>query len=288
MIVIKVSDERVENLQVAPENRPGISQRLFTTMKNPLSLSSSWATKAARNNAEWCDLVCRTHGVLGEFCQHSWINRHKTPPFYPNLATLEGSKSTEQCETIRELVEMDIPVEWTVKDSFGTLNLSSDGFRELLNGEWIRWPASSKMPEAYTSGVRWAKVVDRKELTQWERGWRGTAAESQPLFLPALIEDERIIIVGAFREDAVVAGCIGNRSEDVVGISNIFGPDQRAKEFRSGCVAAILGWSKGLPLVGYESGLDLVAMNSLGFETVGQLKVWVRSISSSQTVNPLR
>jgi hypothetical protein len=249
-------------------------------------MSSSWVTNAARNNAEWCDLVCRTHRVPGEFCQHSWINRNETPPFYPNLVTLDESKSTQQYEAIRELVEMDIPVEWAVKDSFSTLDLSSDGFRELLAGDWIRWPASSKMPEVYPSGVRWAKIADRKDLMQWERGWRGSATESEPLFLPSLIEDERIIIVGAFCEDTVVAGCIGNRSEDVVGISNIFGPDEKAKEFRSGCVAAILEWSKGLQLVGYESGQDLVAMKSLGFETVGQLKVWVKSISSNKTGTP--
>jgi len=35
-------------------------------------------------------------------------------------------------------------------------------------------------------------------------------------------------------------------------------------------------WSAGLSLVGWESGNDLVTMKSLGFESVGRLKVWLR------------
>jgi hypothetical protein len=240
-------------------------------------MSSSLVTNAARNNAEWCDLVCRTHRVPGEFYQHSWINRHETPPFYPNLVTLDESKSTHQYEAVRELVEMDIPVEWAVKDSFSTLDLSSDGFRELLAGDWIRWPASSKMPEVYPSGVRWAKIADRKDLMQWERGWRGSATTSSdrlPMHPATTVSSQNaptIMILSSSIRDGKNSGSLS---------------DEKAKEFRSGCMAAILEWSKGLQLVGYESGQDLVAMKSLGFETVGQLKVWVKSISSNKTGAP--
>ena len=32
--------------------------------------------RAARNNAEWCDAVCRAHGNPGEFHDDIWLNRN--------------------------------------------------------------------------------------------------------------------------------------------------------------------------------------------------------------------
>ena len=32
--------------------------------------------RAARNNAQWCDAVCRAHGNPGEFHDDIWLNRH--------------------------------------------------------------------------------------------------------------------------------------------------------------------------------------------------------------------
>jgi hypothetical protein len=34
---------------------------------------------AARNNAVWCDTVCRAHGVPGEFLNGIWVNRKLGP-----------------------------------------------------------------------------------------------------------------------------------------------------------------------------------------------------------------
>ena len=44
--------------------------------------------RAARNNAELCDAVCRAHGNPGEFHEGMWLNRHQVPRFYPNAGTL--------------------------------------------------------------------------------------------------------------------------------------------------------------------------------------------------------
>ena len=44
--------------------------------------------QAARNNAVWCETVCRVHGTPGEFYNVLWLNRHPVPRFYPNVVTL--------------------------------------------------------------------------------------------------------------------------------------------------------------------------------------------------------
>lgn len=249
---------------------------MASKLKDPLVADLSSATKAAKNNAEWCDFVCRGHGAPGEFYDDIWINKRATPRFYPNAVTLSCSNPTGQYDIIRKLIRMQIPGDLAVKDSFDALDLASDGFHELLTGEWIRWPMSSEIPESCVPEISWRKVEDPAELAAWEDAWRGISQEGSPVFMPGLLEVDRIAFIGAFRGNRIVAGCIGNRSDDGVGISNIFLPDERQGEFRSGCVAEILRWSGGLPLMGYESGDDLVAMRSLGFESVGRLKVWVR------------
>jgi hypothetical protein len=240
---------------------------------------STWATKAAKNNADLCDCICRSHGVPGEFHGHMWANRRSVPPFYPNAVTLDDSKPIEQYQMIRELTNIGIPGRWAVKDSFETLDLTSEGFRELFTRQWIYLPGTSKLREAHHEAVRWEKVKDAKELIDWEHAWRGNNPEGKRIFLPPLLEDHRVIIVAVFREDSIVAGCIGNRSNESVGISNIFLPNEKSEELRAGCVTAIVDWSQGLPVVGYESGEDLIAMEALGFESVGPLRVWIETDS---------
>jgi hypothetical protein len=240
---------------------------------------ATWVTKAAKNNADLCDCICRSHGAPGEFLGHMWVNRRSVPPFYPNALTLDGSKSIEQYEMIRQLTNIGIPGRWAVKDSFEMLDLTSEGFRELLVGQWIYLSGKSRIRESRHETTRWEKVKDAKGLSEWEGAWRGNTTEGKRIFLPSLLEDDRVTIVAIFRDDSIVAGCIGNRSNESVGISNIFLPNEKSQEFRVSCVEAILDWSQGLPVVGYESGEDLMAMEALGFESVGPLRVWIKTDS---------
>lgn len=82
----------------------------------------SRAEQAARNNAIWCDTICRAHGFPGEFHDSLWLNRHPVPRFYPNVVTLaDEHRSAEQLTHIRDLIAADLPGSWAVKDSFSTL-----------------------------------------------------------------------------------------------------------------------------------------------------------------------
>ena len=54
---------------------------------------------AARNNAAWCDAVCRAYGAPGEFDDELWLTRRPAPPLYPNAVTLtarDGSASAHR------------------------------------------------------------------------------------------------------------------------------------------------------------------------------------------------
>ena len=225
-------------------------------------MPASLARAAARNNAEWCDAFCRTHGVGGRFRDAFWASPTRTPPFYPDAVTLDPAASVEDV-----LAGIDAGAGCSVKDSFACLELGSAGFRPLFRAEWVAGrPVAGAAPG-------WAPVTTEAGLRAWEEGW-GEAPGGSGFFRPALLRDEAIMVLGRVEGERVVAGALANRSATVIGIGNVFDTagDLEAAWAAAASVAATR-WS-GLPAVGYERGDGLDAAHAAGLESVGELVVW--------------
>jgi hypothetical protein len=235
--------------------------------------------QAARNNAIWCDTVCRAHGKRGEFRKALWLNRWVTPPFYPNAVTLLGNAGIiAQLESIQGLV--DDGVTGGIKDSFHTLDLTRLGFSVLFEAEWLYRSTSLPKPDVEIAGVRWEKINSATELAAWETAWdRDPASERGRVFLPPLLLDESVAILAAHRQQTIVAGAIANCTNEVVGISNVFVPATDPERYRGVCLAKAMEAFPGLPLVAYESGEDLTQTVALGFEAIGALRIWIPALA---------
>jgi hypothetical protein len=233
--------------------------------------------RAARNNAEWCDAVCRAHNNPGEFHDDIWLNRNAVPRFYPNAGTL-AEPSARQLALIDELIAARLPPGWAVKDSFSLLDLESRGFRVLFDAEWIYLPVSrmKDIASAKTS-ARWEIVHDDLALAEWESASSKATGDTSKdrIFLPPLIENKDVAVVAGFRDNDIVAGAIANRSDDVVGWSNFFAPATEMFDHTAASLATIARVFPGLPIVGYEHGDDLRNAHSIGFESIGALRVWI-------------
>jgi hypothetical protein len=233
--------------------------------------------RAARNNAEWCDAVCRADGNPGEFHDDIWINRNAVPRFYPNAGTL-AEPSPRQLALIDELIATRLPSGWAVKDSFSMLDLASRGFRRLFNAEWIYLSVSrmKDLASARTS-ERWEIVRDDLALTEWESAWSRSAGDTSKdrIFLPSLLDNKDVAVVAGFRDGLIVAGAIANRSDDVVGWTNFFAPVAEMFDHAVASLATIAQVFPGLPIVGYEHGDELRNAHALGFESLGPLRVWM-------------
>jgi hypothetical protein len=229
---------------------------------------------AARNNAVWCDTVCRAHGRPGEFLPGLWVDRHPAPRFYPNAITL-GADEAAVVARLYELGRAGLPPGWGVKDSFCTLDLTPLGFRVLFDAEWIWRPAARSVPPpgGGLAGAHWARIRTQAELAGWEAAW-GSASEEDRLF-PPLLAYPAIAFLAAYRAGEIIAGAIANQSDDVVGLGNTFGPTGESAGLWAGIITAARQAFPGLPLAGYEAGADLAAAQSAGCAAIGPLRVWV-------------
>lgn len=229
------------------------------------------ALDAAANNAAWCDAVCRAHGSPGELSRSHWLSRAPTPPYYPNLVTLDPSPEPA-LEAVRELERAHPSAPWAVKDSFAVLPLDRAGFRLLFEAEWIARPAP---PVHRRRPSGWLRVRSEPELADWEAAW-GESAGRQRIFLPPLLRRPEIAILAAREEGGgISAGGIANRTGALVGLTNFFARERRAARRRE-CIDAALAELPGAEVVGYESGEPLAEARGLGFRSLGPLRVWLR------------
>lgn len=229
----------------------------------------SRARAAARNNAEWCDAVCRAHGLPGAFDADAWTNAHRTPRYYLDAVTLAATASAEH---VLDRIDTASPG-CSVKDSFTRLDLTGAGFRVLLEAEWIYRP----QPDPVSTGlldIPWKPVRDGAGLMEWEAAWSDRQDELG-LFPSDLLTDHMVIFLGARLGGRLIAGCVANSRSLVVGVSNLFVLDGDLDTAWAGALAAIARHSPGRAVVGYEYGDTLAAALRQGFRPVGQLRVWL-------------
>jgi hypothetical protein len=220
------------------------------------------AVLAAWNNAEWCELVCRTHGVDTRLDQDAWTAVRRSPPLYPDAVTLREHASAHDL-----LPRIDSSPGCSVKDSFASVDLSADGFRLLFEAEWIhRQPTRTRA----RTRLHWSVVQTTDDLLAWATAHGGGAT-----FHPALLDNPAVVILTARDKGDLVAGVIGNRSESVVGLSNLFIGEVDLGQVWAEASEALGAQFPGLPMVGYEDGTNLRAAHHAGFVSVGPLRVWL-------------
>ncbi|MBN8231494.1 hypothetical protein JYK02_28675 [Corallococcus macrosporus] len=230
---------------------------------------------AVRNNADWCDAVCRAHGRPGRFEPGLWLNPAPVPAFYPNAVTLTAGPPEH---TRQALSRLDPPGRWGVKDSFATLDLSALGFDVLFEARWIHLEATASVPDP-ASGLEWRTVRTPAELEAWEAAWSGLPEGARPgarVFPPALLQEEGVVFLAAGTGARPLAGGIASFASGAVGLSNTFRAEGAPSSLDAELVARIRARFPGQRLVGYEHGEALDAWCAVGFQPGGPLRVWLK------------
>ena len=224
---------------------------------------------AARNNALWCDAVCRSHGRPGVFDALMWCVPAGALPLYPDVVTLAGPSAAEaQRQAIGELLADSRHRDWAIKDSYAALDLLPLGFRPLFDASWIAWPDAQA---GASTGLQWRTITHSPDLTEWNAAW----GENAP-FTPPLLASSDLAFLAALRDGAQVGGAVLNRGGGVVGVSNVFAHAPWHGQVWRDLPALAAGLFAGHRLVGYESGAGLEQASAAGFVSLGGLRVWQR------------
>jgi hypothetical protein len=217
----------------------------------------------AGNNADFYGAIFDAQLLTWTRDRSCWMSIEQPPPYYSQLVTLSPENTIEQLARVTDLRWL-LTRPWSFKDAFCTLDVSSDGFEILFEAQWIwRDPAKVKRPDG------WEKVREPWQLRKWEAAWAGNGSPTLvTIFKEPLLADPYICVMAQIQNGETVGGAIGNFSDDVVGLSNVFGASFAA------AADAVQSLSGDLPVVGYERGDDLVAAKACGFAEVAPLRVW--------------
>ncbi|MCU1536711.1 MAG: hypothetical protein JWP82_1062 [Humibacillus sp.] len=241
---------------------------------------------AARNNALWCDVVARSHGVTGVLDELGWTSPTRTPPYYPDAVTL--SPDAEEYDLLARVDDSD---GCSVKDSWGRLDLSLEDFARIVVGEWVWLDPQTPLADAIGSADsadsaatrRWSRVTSAEGMSAWVAAW-STDPEAAGILRASLLDEPGVHVLAASSPDdaddagdaAVVAGAILHVTGEVAGLGNLFARDGDSNRVWREAAATARDIAPGLPLVGWEAGVGLEAALAAGCEAVGALTVWLK------------
>jgi len=238
---------------------------------------------AVLNNVRWYEAVFEAHGLASEIDELVWLSHQTAPPFHSNLVVLSPSACQDGIEAyVDALATSPRPGGWSIKDSYVCLDLSSLGFTQLFQAEWLwRDPVPMPIREA-VSGLGWTQVATATELIEWERAWTGdprneAAVRTTRQFPEQLLASRDHAFFAGRLDGKIVAGGIANRSPGAIGLSNVFSPGACSEDAWNALVTCICTAFPNTPLVGYERGADLQLAVGVGFAPIGALRVWCRS-----------
>ncbi|MFJ8787098.1 hypothetical protein [Streptomyces sp. NPDC102476] len=233
------------------------------------------ARAAARNNAEWCAAMSRSHGLVSAFEAQAWAAPARTPPFYPDAVTLVPEAAVAALVHRIDITSAGA----SVKDSFADLDLTDANFQVLFEAQWIHRPARAP---AIAPDLSWNVADDPDTVRAWALAW-DNGNGNPDLFRPELLDEPAtFVLAGRSACGRVVAGAVANRSDQVVGISNIFALDGGPDAAWPGVLDAMCRMFPTLPVVGYEHGDDLAVAVRHGFEPVGPLRIWLHGWCSDR------
>jgi hypothetical protein len=232
------------------------------------------ALLAASNNVDWYTAVFRSLGLSGAIEHGVWTSRDEAPAYHSNAVILSPGPADLQREIIRRLAA-NLGRPFSFKDAFASRDFGAEGFKPLFDAVWIWRDAGTPSP-LQGSDVKWHRVTTEAELATWEADLlaNGSPADKR-VFLPRLLGDSSMAFFTARDRGGVIGGCAANRSVEVVGFSNFFTVEPNDARLRAGAVAAVADFASGFPVVGYERGEALAAMERLGFRAIQPLRIWL-------------
>jgi len=235
-------------------------------------ISQLWRL-AAVNNAAWCVAMWQAHGLEVQRGLGLAMCRGAPPKYYPSAVTIDpNADPAAQAEWAARLLVEGPPGGHAIKDSFNRLDLGPQGYRRLIEAQWIHRPPQNAPSRP---SLDWRLVETADDLAAWSEAWSGGDPEDSGVFAPALLGNPGIGVMAGWDGDDIIAGCVLAPTDSLVGLSNIFADPSAGVEPQAEAAAIGQAMFPDKALVGYEHGAALEAALEAGFAPLGPLTVWV-------------
>jgi len=210
----------------------------------------------------WYDDVFALHGVPVRVEDDVWSALGTAPRWHSSAKTLAPG-----IDTVRVTAAVASQEHCAVADSFGDLAPEREGFRLLIDAQWLHREPDAETAAALPPG--WSVVADADDLAQW------ATAHDYAGVLPARVLDHPRFQVLALRDGGeLVGGAVAHDAGGVVGLSNAWG--EAAFEASDALLAVVGVLHPGRAVVAYADAAELEAMVAAGFTPLGPQRVWLR------------
>lgn len=235
--------------------------------------------KAIYNNNGLYEAIFSGRNITFDKTASIWYSLEKTPPLYSNFVTVcKDWKPDDVFRRIDLNSKKEAWEEWSIKDSFSVLNLSEYGFAKLFDAQWFYLEAADFTPAKKSGNLSYEIVNSEEILSAWRLAWDSDERLGRKIFDPKLLENSSVFFVAGYFERQIVSGCFVNKTAEVLGVSNFFAPGKDIC-FWSDTVRFIYDSVAPLDIVGYERRNLAGKLRLLGFESTGNLAVWLKKRS---------
>lgn len=231
--------------------------------------------KAINNNIGLYASIFGSRALTFQQTDDVWYSFDQAPPLYSNLISISRSWEPDDDDIMQNLIRGFQNDHWSklsVKDSFNVLDLTPFGFAKLFDASWVYRETHMELPPSSSSGIEYKPVKDENTFEAWEVAWSAKEEDEfgKQIFDISLLADPNLTFLAGFESGQIVSGCLLNRTDDVLGLSNVFAPNDDPTNTIE-MIAAINKYLGTVDIVGYQQNVDL----DNGFESVGELSVWL-------------
>ena len=155
--------------------------------------------KAIRNNNDLYEAIFSPQNIKTYRNDSIWYCLEKTPPLYSNLVTV--SEDWKPDEIFRKI---DASLKnWSIKDSFGCLDLCEYGFEKLFDASWIYLEAANFKPIKTDINLRFEIVKSEEVLSNWRIAWDADEQLGKEIFNKKMLDNPKIFFVAGYEEEKV-------------------------------------------------------------------------------------
>jgi hypothetical protein len=172
-----------------------------------------------------------------------------------------------------------------VCDSWQTIDLAGAGFRDWRREPWFLCVGSPASADETPTELEIVQVSTAQEVEELEavsvRGFENESATIEPgtFHPPAILDDPRMVLWLGRVDGEPVSAAMSYRTEEAVGIFGVTTiASMRRRGYGTALTRAAMLVDTGLPSILAPSPEGEGVYRRLGFEPVGELRIWSRQM----------